>query len=185
MRDLCAPIGPSIATLARGRGPDYARAAVGRVPQVRVQSLHYYLNAVSGPSGRASALPLHNPNLHTVMSLCAGLSVCFSDRATRIFSGSRMSPRGLKTAKIKGLGALGVLKLFSAHPHRACCCSFDRKASVRALSQGARGSAAFAIASSSVDSSSSCSSRGSPPFEHMDRPRTPPAIPGKETQESR
>ena len=107
MRDLCAPIGPSI---ARGRGPDYARAAVGRVPQVRVQSLHYYLNAVSGPSGRASALPLHNPNLHTVMSLCAGLSVCFSDRATRIFSGSRMSPRGLKTAKIKGLGASAVLR---------------------------------------------------------------------------
>ena len=110
LRDLCAPIGPSIATLARGRGPDYARAAVGRVPQVRVQSLHYYLNAVSGPSGRASALPLHNPNLHTVMSLCAGLSVCFSDRATRIFSGSRMSPRGLKTAKIKGLGASAVLR---------------------------------------------------------------------------
>ena len=38
LRDLCAPIGPSIATLARGRGPDYARAAVGRVPQVRVQT---------------------------------------------------------------------------------------------------------------------------------------------------
>ena len=35
LRDLCAPIGPSIATLARGRGPDYARAAVGRVPQVK------------------------------------------------------------------------------------------------------------------------------------------------------
>ena len=77
---------------------------------VSAQELHYYLNAVSGPSGRASALPLHNPNLHTVMNLCAGLSVCFSDRATRIFSGSRMSPRGLKTAKIKGLGASAVLR---------------------------------------------------------------------------
>ena len=45
LRDLCAPIGPSIATLARGRGPDYARAAVGRVPQVRVQLLHFSCGA--------------------------------------------------------------------------------------------------------------------------------------------
>ena len=56
LRDLCAPIGPSIATLARGRGPDYARAAVGRVPQVRVQSLQRVLvSQISGDGSEAQA----------------------------------------------------------------------------------------------------------------------------------